>query len=581
MTTSPTAMAKCMHSTVVAFCFSLVILDNYSNAFLLPAVSPTALMTTNIKTTNVVSSTVNSGLNSLSPLSSRFQQSQSTSFTRDTNGDSTLSTIIKSLTSSSLSSSSTTTTTSSSSVDFEDTPNKKTKNSSKVLSQAAKWHQHRRKEMISKYASQIRPLEDASSSTNNNDYYQGLFTTLPLLFVANFCLMIMSIKSCQLSIFQIIAISVFPGSIFSLWQLQLCHDALHGSIIPKKGAFNDDNNDNDSNKSNNNDVKKKIKKWIIRHRNKIHSNILYWGSMPNAFGYYLYLQYGHLNHHKYLGNEQKSNLETLFTSSDKNFEDGDALFVAHRMKLKGNVGPVFQIKLPYIMKQAKQVTMSISNGAFSLWKDDHPLYNAVIFTCSFLLERMLLMINDVFVALLGKNFFFLNKPKEFHQEVATYCRIMTLLRAGLCYMGGKSSSPSMIWSWKPLLFLYLAETLWSIPPHPACAMFITNHGSGKHEEEGHGVEGGEGMCIPSSSTYAGRLYSIFTLGTNYHVEHHDFPTIPFYNLSRLKEIAPEYYYNQLKDDDGNIMKNGKQNVFAIMKKTFSKPEFYACMDAGI
>jgi len=61
-----------------------------------------------------------------------------------------------------------------------------------------------------------------------------------------------------------------------------------------------------------------------------------------------------------------------------------------------------------------------------------------------------------------------------------------------------------------------------------------------------------------------------TLGTNYHVEHHDFPTIPLHRLGELRQIAPEFYSTSESD-----------NVFGIMKKTFGKPEFYSCMNANI
>lgn len=169
----------------------------------------------------------------------------------------------------------------------------------------------------------------------------------------------------------------------------------------------------------------------------------------------------------------------------------------------------------------------------------------------FLFERIMLIMNDFIVALIGRNLFFPNKPLTFHKEAAKYCRIAVLTRLALCYAAK---------SWKPLIFLYFAETLWSIPPHPACAMFITNHGSKEGE---HG-------CVPSSSTYAGRWYSLLTLGTNYHVEHHDFPTIPLHELGKLRKIAPEFYRGEEKD-----------NLFSIMNKTFAKPEFYSCMNANV
>jgi hypothetical protein len=110
------------------------------------------------------------------------------------------------------------------------------------------------------------------------------------------------------------------------------------------------------------------------------------------------------------------------------------------------------------------------------------------------------------------------------------------------------------------LFL-LSETLWSIPPHPSSAMFVTNHGSDGISSD---------SCVPTSSTYSGEWYSILTLGTNYHMEHHDFPTIPLQALGDLRKIAPEFYRQGSSDP-----------IYEILHNTFSSPQFYACMDAGL
>jgi len=278
--------------------------------------------------------------------------------------------------------------------------------------------------------------------------------------------------------------------------------------------------------------------------------------MPSAFGYYLYLYFGHLTHHKSFGDPSKASLATLFDSNKKNFEDGDVLFVAHRMKLKGKVGPTFPI--PQSLQKLtnmKQITMSISKTGLDKWKEGRYIRNAFVFSCSLFFERVLLVVNDAVVALTGRNYFFPNKPiRGFHNKCANYCRWAVGVRCALC---------GLTRSFKPLLFLYLAETLWSLPPHPACAMFITNHGSDTDGNDGDG-------CVPSSSVYAGRWYSLFTLGTNYHVEHHDFPMIPLHKLGQLRKIAPEFYR------DGNDDK-----LWKIMKETFRHPDFYACMDAAI
>jgi fatty acid desaturase len=393
-----------------------------------------------------------------------------------------------------------------------------------AISPAAQWHQSRRRQMLSKYSAEILPLEQQS---------HGLFVGLPLLILSNVALIYMSIQSAALSVPKIMLLA-FPTSVFSLWQLQILHDALHSSLLPKPSMNNTS----------------RVIRSIIKRRKKLQNVILFWGSLPSAFGYYLYLKYGHLTHHKSLGDPDNVSLAKVFGSTRKYFEDGDVLFTAHRMRLLGDIGPTFHMKWP----KELQLTMSISRLGFSFWKEGSPIRNSLAFISSFMLERWMLILNDFAVAIAGKNFFFPNKPKEFHEECAQYCRIAVLFRLALCTFAK---------SWKPLLFLYFAETLWSIPPHPACAMFITNHGSS------HEADGKDG-CIPSSSTYAGRWYSWLTLGTNYHVEHHDFPTIPLHELGKLRKIAPEFYRGGEKD-----------NIFRIMKNTFAYPQFYACMNSSI
>jgi fatty acid desaturase len=384
---------------------------------------------------------------------------------------------------------------------------------STTFSPAARWHRDRRRRMLEKYGDILLPLERDSSSHA---------LALSLLVLSNASLFALSILSGGLHPIHVVLLALFPGSILSLWTLQILHDGLHGSLL-HKGR----------------------KDFFGIRRSDLQDSLLFWGSMPSAFGYYLYLRYGHLTHHKSLGDAQSSSLGRLFVSDQRDFEDGDVLFVAHRMKLKGDVGPTFDFG-------GKRITASISKSGFDSWRDGRAVRNALAFAASFMYERFMLMINDVIVALTGRNYFFPNKPRVFHDECARYCRCAVIVRGLLWKLAG----------WKSIFFLYLSETLWSIPPHPACAMFVTNHGSD--------VDSLTGNCIPSSSTYAGRWYSLLTLGTNYHLEHHDFPTIPLHRLGMLREVAPEFYREGSSD-----------NVFRIMWKAFAKPEFYACMDASV
>lgn len=239
---------------------------------------------------------------------------------------------------------------------------------------------------------------------------------------------------------------------------------------------------------------------------------LFWGSMPSVFGYYLYLKFGHLSHHSNVGDPTKASLKKLFDSDQVDFEDGDVLFVAHRMKLLGEIGPTFEFQFG---NKKKKLTMSISKSGFNNWKEGNAVFNACVFASSFLFERFMLVINDVVVSLTGQNYFFPNKPDKFHKDCASYARCATVVRFGLLCLGG----------WKSLLFLYLSETLWSVAPHPAAAMFVTNHPSSRSSSDLF-ENNGATSCTPSMSTYAGAWYSCFTLGTNYHCEHHDFQLYP-------------------------------------------------------
>jgi len=268
------------------------------------------------------------------------------------------------------------------------------------LSQTAQWHQQRRKAMIEKY-DDILKLEQQTSQ----------WVGLPLLIAGNLSLIGLSILCGSLPLPAVFGLALFPGSILSLWQLQILHDCLHGTLL-ERGP------------------QKKL--WQER--------ILFWGSMPSVFGYFLYLRYGHLTHHKNVGGD--ASLLQLFDSSQTDFEDGDILFVSHRMKLNGEIGPQIPVG-------QKRITLSISRSGFHFWQANQPILNAIMFASSFLFERYMLCWNDLVVAVTGRNFFFPNKPDTFHQECTKYTRCSIALRLALFMSSG----------WKALIFLYLSETL--------------------------------------------------------------------------------------------------------------------------
>jgi hypothetical protein len=212
--------------------------------------------------------------------------------------------------------------------------------SSSAVSKSAQWHSERRKAMIDKYGTAITDLEREATSQN---------FALPLLLLTNLCLSILALTTKYLALGPLVALAVFPGSMLSLWQLQILHDNLHGSLIDKSSTtvsfFG-----------------------LTIPKKKLQQLLLFWGSMPSIFGYYLYLKFGHMNHHKNVGDEHRATLAHIFESSKTDFEDGDVLFVAHRMKLKGETGP--RIKVPWSNTQGTQssITLSISRSAFRFWR---------------------------------------------------------------------------------------------------------------------------------------------------------------------------------------------------------------------
>jgi sphingolipid delta-4 desaturase len=79
--------------------------------------------------------------------------------------------------------------------------------------------------------------------------------------------------------------------------------------------------------------------------------------------------------------------------------------------------------------------------------------------------------------------------------------------------------------WNPL-FYFAASLFFSIGLHPLGARWIQEHF----------------LTYPPQETYSyyGPLNTI-ALNVGYHNEHHDFPSVPWTNLRKIKETAPEFY----------------------------------------
>ena len=56
------------------------------------------------------------------------------------------------------------------------------------------------------------------------------------------------------------------------------------------------------------------------------------------------------------------------------------------------------------------------------------------------------------------------------------------------------------------------------------------------------IPGTEHHCQPTMSTY-GHLSALCSMNLTHHVEHHDFPSVPWNRLPEVTRLAPEYYNN--------------------------------------
>ncbi|KXS12861.1 hypothetical protein M427DRAFT_59173 [Gonapodya prolifera JEL478] len=83
------------------------------------------------------------------------------------------------------------------------------------------------------------------------------------------------------------------------------------------------------------------------------------------------------------------------------------------------------------------------------------------------------------------------------------------------------------WGWASILYLLLSVFL-GASLHPMAGHFVAEHF----------VTDQEGLA--ETYSYYGPL-NAFAFNVGYHVEHHDFPSIPWSQLPKLRKIAPEFY----------------------------------------
>lgn len=377
----------------------------------------------------------------------------------------------------------------------------------------SEWHRQRRKAILEAHP-EVSALIGQEA------------TTLPLLAAVNLAQLSACVAAAHLPTYELAPAAVLIGGTLSLWQFALLHDVKHGTAALPSGVSRD--------------------------------RVVFWGALPSLFGYFLYLRYGHLSHHRAFG---ERGISELFDSEQSTFEDGDVMFVAHRQLLPGDVA---EERPGFVGTRAVGgLGVSISRTVYAwLWsaREGWEAYNAAVFGAAMLFERAALVVGGGWaVALAGRNAFFPRKPASFHATAAGHARASLAIQLVLLVGCGPGA----------LLWLYLAEVGWQLPLHPASAMFVSNHPS-LAAKGGLPAKGGVGGCQPTASIYwGGQAYDWLCCFSNYHTEHHDFPDVPAFRLRALRDAAPEFYA-------GEALVGARDGWLATMRRTFAARQFYAC-----
>ena len=127
----------------------------------------------------------------------------------------------------------------------------------------AEWHRERRRQILDAHP-EVKSLIGRET------------TTLPLLAAVNVAQIGACVAGAHLPDFELVPAAVLAGGTLSLWQFALLHDVKHGTAQLPAGVSRD--------------------------------RVVFWGALPSLFGYFLYLRYGHLSHHRDFGERGISEL---------------------------------------------------------------------------------------------------------------------------------------------------------------------------------------------------------------------------------------------------------------------------------
>lgn len=137
---------------------------------------------------------------------------------------------------------------------------------------------------------------------------------------------------------------------------------------------------------------------------------------------------------------------------------------------------------------------------------------------------------------LGK-FFFLTFQVVFYAFRPTVVRTIKFEKLHVINYGVQLSFNLLVYyffGWWPLIY-FVVSTLMGTSWHPLAGHFISEHFVFKGE-------GGQ-----ETFSYYG-IFNLVMWNAGYHVEHHDFPNVPWTKIAKLNTIAPEFYVDLYRTD---------------------------------
>jgi sphingolipid delta-4 desaturase len=126
----------------------------------------------------------------------------------------------------------------------------------------------------------------------------------------------------------------------------------------------------------------------------------------------------------------------------------------------------------------------------------------------------------------------------------------------------------ILYNFGPNVILYfLLGMMWATSFHPTAGHFLSEHYVGETSDDG--------QHDPETFSYYG-CWNIVAYNVGYHNEHHDFTTVPWTRLPKLRALAPEFYEDLPQTDSWFAFTIkylfSNMNGFNRVKRTGSLPK---------